>query len=207
MLFVSGMNDPDGRDVTIGIAVKNANQTIAIVATTMVWNGIIGHARGPISSRLRALQCGSGSIAFRAPLSKALTKVCRKTFPLQRDIQSRGVTPATRVLTTPLKCRGCGGYANLSWCFVTINSVRIAQTVCARESAAWSLTPFTSRRLKNNGVRNPTVHGQISSLLWPRGQTQDWCGTEERVPVRHRPSLSLGMTNPCPRCHYLRIDS
>jgi len=62
------VNDSDGRDVTIGIAVKNANRTIAVVRDDDgIVNGIIGHAHRPIQSGLRALQCAQRlPIAFRA---------------------------------------------------------------------------------------------------------------------------------------------
>src|SRR5712691_6618691 len=61
-------NDSDRCDVTIGIAVKKADRTIAVVRDDDgIVNGIVGHAHRPIQSRLRSLKYAQRlHIAFRA---------------------------------------------------------------------------------------------------------------------------------------------
>src|SRR5712691_4480032 len=94
------VNHSDGCDVTVGLAVKNADRTIAVVRDDDgIVNGIIGHAHRPIQSRLRSLKCAQRlHIAFRArgvERNGRRSKLSR--FGGNIRVQ-RGVTPATRVL-------------------------------------------------------------------------------------------------------------
>src|SRR5712672_206569 len=93
-------NDSDGRDVTVGISVKNADRTIAIVRDDDgVVNGIIGHAHRPIQSRLGSLKCSQRfDIAFGARGINRNGGWAKLTCLSWGVLVQRGVTPATRIL-------------------------------------------------------------------------------------------------------------
>src|SRR5580700_9650202 len=166
------VNDSNGCDVTICLAVKNADRTIAVVRNDDgIVNGIVGHAHGPIQSRLRSLQHAQRLHITFFTCGVKRNRGWSKLSRFSRNIRvQRGVTPATHVLDHSPEV-AVVGYANFIVCFVPINSVGIRQTcIYAANQPRGSFDPLHLTAVKDDGVLNFNRNGKLIALV-AQGQT------------------------------------